>query len=68
MLISTFFKENADSARAEVLRNEAGGYYCIDYFDAGGNKFFTEAFPNKSVHYVEDAAENWARNVKVLKG
>ncbi len=68
MLISTYFKENANAARAEVLKNEAGGYYYIDYYDAGGNRFYTEAFPDKSVHYVEDAAENWATNVKVLKG
>lgn len=68
MLISTHFKENANAARAEVLKNEAGGYYYIDYYDAGGNRFYTEAFPDKSVHYVEDAAENWASNVKVLKG
>lgn len=68
MLISTHFKENAQSARAEVLKNEAGDYYFIDYYDAGGNKFYTEAFPGKSIHYVEDAAENWALNVKVLNG
>jgi hypothetical protein len=68
MLISTYFKENAQSARAEVLRNEAGEYYYIDYYDAGGNKFYTETFPGKSVYYVEDAAENWAQNLKVLQG
>lgn len=45
MLISTYFKENANAARAEVLKNEAGGYYYIDYYDAGGNRFYTEAFP-----------------------
>lgn len=68
MLISTFFKENAHSARAEVMKNEAGGYYYIDFYDAGGNKFFTETFPGKSVHYVEDAADNWTRDIKVLRG
>lgn len=68
MLISTYFKENAQSARAEVMRNEAGQYYYIDYYDAGGTKFYTETFPDKSLHYVEDAAENWSLNVKVLHG
>ena len=68
MLISTYFKEHAQSARAEVLKNEAGNYHYIDYYDAGGNKFYTETFPGKSVHFVEDAAENWATNIKVLKG
>ncbi len=68
MLISTYFKENANAARAEVMKNEAGDYYYIDYYDAGGNKVFTETFPGKSIHFVEDAAENWALGVKVLKG
>jgi hypothetical protein len=68
LLISTYFKENANAARAEVLKNEAGSYYYIDYYDAGGNKVFTEAFPDKSIQYVEDAAENWAVGIKVLKG
>jgi hypothetical protein len=68
MLISTYFKENAHSARAEVMRNTAGDYYYIDYYDQGGNKFYTETFPGKSIHYVEDAAENWSINVKVLHG
>lgn len=68
MLISTYFKENANAARAEVMKNEAGNYYYIDYYDAGGNKVFTEAYPGKSLQIVEDAAENWTLGVKVLKG
>ncbi len=68
MLISTFFKENANAARAEVMKNEAGGYHYIDYYDPGGNKVFTEAFPDKSIRFVEDAAENWALGIKVLRG
>lgn len=68
MIISTYFKENANSARAEVIRNQAGEYYYIDFYDAGGNKFKTEAFVGKSLHYVEDAAENWSLNIGVLNG
>lgn len=68
MLISTYFKENTQAARAEVMRNEAGQYYYIDYYDAGGNKFYTETFPEKSLHFVEDVAENWSNNMKVLNG
>jgi hypothetical protein len=68
MLISTYFKENANSARAEVMRNEAGEYYYIDYYDAGGNKFHTETFPGKSQVYAENAAENWTNGIKVLNG
>lgn len=68
MLITTFFKENANAARAEVLKNEAGNYYYIDYYDPGGNKIFTEAFPGQSIHFVEDAAENWTLGIKPLRG
>ena len=68
MLISTYFKENSNAARAEVSKNQPGEYYYIDFYDAGGNKFKTEAFPGKSIHYVEDAAENWALNIKALNG
>ena len=28
--------------------------------------FFTEDFPQKSINYVEDAAENWALGIKKL--
>jgi hypothetical protein len=31
-----------------------------------GNVFYTESFHGKSVHYVEDAAENWALGHKIL--
>jgi hypothetical protein len=68
MLISTHFKENANSARAEVMRNKAGEYFYIDYYDAGGNKFHTETFPGKSLIYAENAAENWTLGIKVLNG
>ena len=68
MLITTIFKENANASRAEIMKNEAGDYYYINYFDPGGNQVFTEAFPDKSLHYVEDAAENWAKGIKVLRG
>jgi hypothetical protein len=30
--------------------------------------FFEESFPNNSISYVEDAAENWALGIKKLKG
>jgi hypothetical protein len=50
------------------MKNTAGDYYYIDYYDQGGNKFYTETFPGKSIHYVEDAAENWSINTKVLHG
>ena len=39
----------------------------IKYFDEGGHRFFTEEFPNKSMHYVQDAADNWASGIKKLE-
>ena len=68
MLISTYFKENSSSARAEVFRDEVQKHYYIDFYDLTGNKFKTEKFPGKSLHYVEDAAENWTLNIGVLLG
>ncbi len=39
----------------------------IKYFDEGGRRFFSEEYPNKSMRYVEDAAENWALGIKKLE-
>jgi hypothetical protein len=39
----------------------------IKYFNEAGVVFFREEFPNKSMHYVEDAAENWAKGIKKLE-
>jgi uncharacterized protein YutD len=67
MLIKTFFKEQNDKARAEIW-HDADRVYHIDYFDYGGNKFKTEHFPNNSIHFVENAAENWVRGLRILQG
>jgi len=64
-VIRTYFKEGVGAARAEIKRNESGQYY-IDFYDVGGNKFFREAFPNKALCYVESAAENWTKGIKIL--
>lgn len=39
----------------------------IKYFDEGGRKFFVEDYPDKTMAYVEDAAENWALGIKKLE-
>jgi hypothetical protein len=41
--------------------------FYLKYFDNNGKQFFTEEFPNKSMRYVEDAAENWALGIKKLE-
>ena len=40
----------------------------IKYLDDNDVMFFEESFPNNSISYVEDAAENWALGIKKLKG
>jgi len=62
--ISTYFHEQAPNMlRAEVFKDENG--YGIQYLK-GDTVFNEERFPGKSIHYVEDAAENWALGIKVL--
>lgn len=36
----------------------------IKYFDDVGKMYFTEDFSEKSLRYVENAAEDWALGVK----
>ena len=64
-VISTYISE-ATKGRAEV--KQEGDLYSIDYYDANGNFIINEKFAGKSLHYVEDAAENWALGVKTLLG
>lgn len=65
-LISTFYKENADTrARAEVV--DDNGVYSVHYYNAAGNLFKTEQFAGKSLRYAEDAAENWTLEIGLLK-
>tara|TARA_R110000868_G_scaffold244495_1_gene500815 strand:+ start:146 stop:358 length:213 start_codon:yes stop_codon:yes gene_type:complete len=67
--ISTYFKEGTDlKSRAEVVFDSDNTVYNIEYYNLQGLIFHTESFPGKSVHYVEDAAENWALGIKVLNG
>lgn len=41
--------------------------YQIDYYDDHDRHFFCEEFPNKTLRYVEDAAENWVAGIKTLE-
>lgn len=65
--ISTYW---ADDGRgyAEVWMDFKEEVAFIKYFDDNKTKFFEEDFPNKSIGYVEDAAENWALGIKKLEG
>jgi hypothetical protein len=64
-LISTYYKEDTNSrARAEVI--EENETFVVQYYNANGNLFRTERFVDKPLRYAEDAAENWALNIKLL--
>lgn len=65
-VISTYFSENTQGARAEVIRDSE--YYKIRYYDMNGNVLMTEHHEGKSLHWVESAAENWALGIKNLNG
>jgi len=63
MTISEYYK--AGGGFAQVRQNENKEYYII-YFDEKGGILDSEKFPGKSIHYVEDAAENWSLGIKEL--
>ena len=66
VVLSEYFSESSENMKAQVCRSENDAYF-IQYIK-GGEVFKTETFPGKSVHYVEDAAENWALGIKILNG
>lgn len=65
--LSTWEAEPKDRGYCEVHMNYKEEYAYIKYFDNRGKVFFTEDFPNKSIHYVNDAAENWCLGIKKLE-
>jgi len=67
VLISTYYSDTQVNARAEVYKADDGSYY-IEYFGSDGHLIEQEQHQGKSIYFVEDAAENWALGIKVLKG
>lgn len=65
--ISTYYADG-NKGYAEVHKDLQQGGCFIRYYDSNGIRFFTEEFPDKSIRYVEDAAENWALGIKKLEG
>jgi len=64
--LSTYYSE-IDKGYCEVHMNFKDEMAYIKYFDNNGRMFFTEDFPGKSIHYVNDAAENWCTGIKKLE-
>ena len=64
-LISTYFSDDNPLNRCDVVLDTKDERYRIDYY-LGESLAYTEKFPNNSLSYVEDAAENWACGIKVV--
>lgn len=59
--------ETSDNRGKAVIKyNSKEECFLIDYYDDVGHRFYSEEFPDKSLHYVEDAAENWTLGIKKL--
>jgi len=65
--ISTYYSDHGQGY-AEVWMDFKEEVAFIKYFDDNDVKFFEEDYPNKTIGYVEDAAENWALGIKKLEG
>lgn len=53
--------------KAIVKYSDLDEVFFIEYFDNANRMFFTEEFPNKSLKYVDDAAENWVLGYRQLE-
>lgn len=66
-LVNQFLGEkDGQQLRAEIYTAGPTGY-TINYY-INGQFIKEEAIMNHSIHYVEDAAENWIAGIKVLNG
>lgn len=55
-----------DRGKAVIFYSDSEEMFFIEYFDNKGHRFYTEEFPDKSIYYVEDAAQNWTLGIKKL--
>lgn len=64
--ISTYYHDSG-KGWAEIHIDLKEEMLYVKYFDESGVLLAKEEFPNKSMRYVEDAAENWALGIKKLE-
>lgn len=64
--LSTYYSDN-NKGYVEVYFNFKEEYPFIRYYTNEGRLFYTEDFPEKTIRYAEDAAENWALGIKKLE-
>ena len=70
-LMSEHYKDDGSVAKIyQVVTGMDGehSFFSITYKDPQGNRIMQEDFPFKALHYVEDAAENWTKGIKLLLG
>ena len=66
--MSTFYADPPNEGQyCELHFDFKEEYAYLTYHEENGKRFFKEDFPNKSLSYVEDAAENWALGIKKLE-
>lgn len=66
-VLDTYYAgKDGENGKVEICINYKDEIFYLQYYDNVGHKFFTEEFPNKSLRYVEDAAENWCLGIKKL--
>ena len=64
--LSTYYKDD-QSEYCEIHIDFKEELLYIKYFKKDAAIWYhTEEFPNKSIRYVEDAAENWALGIKQI--
>lgn len=63
----TYTTLNNANGHCEIHVDAKNEMFYIKYFDNTGRMFFVEDFPDKSLVYVEEAAENWCRGLKKLE-
>jgi hypothetical protein len=65
--LSTFYHDNKKEY-CEIYVDYKEEMMYIKYYKKDGHAFFhLEDFPNKSLTYVESAAENWALGIKTIE-
>lgn len=62
--MQTFTHDSGSGAYCEIHANLKEEYFYIKYFNAEGKLIVSEDFINKSISYVESAAENWCMGIK----
>jgi hypothetical protein len=64
--VNQFLGERSGKSLCAEIHKDVNGYKIQFYID--DNLVKEETFYDHSIHYVEDAAENWISGIKVLNG